>query len=471
VTRSPALLALVLLGATACTSLAPDLELPEPPVPAEWPLVETTATGGTGEMGDIGGVPVADVGWRDFLVDERLETLVAQALDNNRDLRVAVLSVARSRELYRIRRADRLPSVDAEASALVTRTSGERFEDLTLDIGVTAYELDLFGRIRNLSESALEEFFATEEVRRSVQLSLIAEVARTYLLLAADEQLRDLAEETLRSQEESYRLTEQRHDLGAVSGLDLAQARTTVERSRVDAARFAGEVAQDVNALRLLVGGPLDPALLPETLDDAPTGLQPLPPGLPSEVLLRRPDVRAAEHRLRASNADVGAARAAYFPRVSLTGRAGIASDDLGDLLGATTGAWTFLPRVTVPIFQAGRLRAAARAAEVDRDIAVARYEQAIQIGFREAADALALTATLALQRQAQDALTEAAGRAYELSRARYRQGRDSYLSVLDSQRTFYAAQQAAIDTRLAEQLNRVTLYRVLGGGWLEEVP
>lgn len=453
-----------------CVDLTPRLELPEPPIPAAWPLAETTPAG----PGDAGAA--ADVGWRDFLADERLEGLVALALENNRDLRVAALTTLRARELHRIRRADRLPGVAADASALRTRVPGslssdggaETLGEYSVDLGVAAFELDLFGRVRNLSRAALEDYLATEEARRSIQLGLIAEVARTYLTLAADEQLQRLAAETLRSQEESFRLTESRHELGAVSGLDLAQAQTTVESARVDVARFAGSVAQDVNALRLLVGAPVGPELLPASLDTASPGLAPLPPGLPSEVLLRRPDVLAAEHRLRAANADIGAARAAFFPRITLTGAVGTASDELSDLFGSGTGTWSFVPRVTLPIFEAGRLRAARRAAVVERDIAVARYEQAIQVGFREVADALALTETLARQRAAQEALAEAAARAHALSQARYDEGRDSYLTLLDSQRFLYAAQQALIVTRLAEQANRITLYRVLGGGWRE---
>ncbi len=490
-----ALLAASLLGG-GCISLEPKLELPPPPIAGAWPIPPTTAlapveapAGGapavTGEAA-TGGAPAAaadgggaaaaaDVGWRDFFVDERLEQLVALALQNNRDLRLAVLDVERARALHDIQRAERVPWVDGSASALRQRLSGSEtggdpatVSAYNLQVGVTSYELDLFGRVRSLSHAALERFFATEEARRGAQLSLIAAVADAYLALAADRELQRLAEGTVQSEEESFRLTERRYELGAVSGLEASQARTTVERARVDAARYEGQVEQDLNLLTLLIGGPVDPALLPAGFDEGVSAAAALPIGLPSEVLLRRPDVLQAEHFLRGANADVGAARAAFFPRITLTGSAGYASADLDELFSGGTGIWSFLPRLTVPIFQGGRLRAGRRVAEVDRQAAVTEYERAIQVGFREVADALVRARSLARQRAAQAALTEAAGRAYELSRARYDSGRDSYLLALDSQRSHYFAQQGLIVLRLAEELNRVELYRSVGGGWRE---
>ncbi|HEV8239014.1 MAG TPA: efflux transporter outer membrane subunit [Thermoanaerobaculia bacterium] len=472
------------LLAGGCVSFEPKVQLPPPPIQASWPLPETTVVApppatepAASESVATATAPVAapDIGWRDFFADERLEQLIALALEGNRDFRTSVLNVARFRALYDIRRADRVPSVDATVSGARQRlpssqTGGDpaTVSSYALEVGTTAYELDLFGRVRSLSHEALEQYFASEENRRGAQLALIAAVADQYLAVAADRELLHLAEETVKSQEQSFGLTEKRHELGAVSGLDLAQERTTVESARVDAARFAGEVDLDVNALQLLVGAPIDPALLPERLDDSVASIAALPPGLPSEVLLRRPDVLAAEHVLRGANASIGAARAAYFPRISLTALFGRASDDLGDLFSSGSGTWSFLPQVTVPIFQGGRLRANRRAAEVERDIAVAQYEGAIQTGFREVADALALDRSLARQREAQQALTDAAARAYDLSRERYQAGRDSYLVALDSQRIHYGAQQGLIVIRLAEQRNRVELYRVLGGGWKE---
>jgi len=483
-----AALPLVLLG-VAC-SLEPKLELPAPPIQGAWPIPASFAAPSASEGAtapadasaaaavaetSTGATNVADIGWRDFLADQRLQGLVALALENNRDLRATTLNVARVQALYDIRRADRVPSIDADAAMVRQRFSksetGGNPDTRTAyvaEVGITSYELDLFGRVRSLSHSALESYFASDEARRGTQLALIASVADTYLQLAADRELQRLAEETVGSEEKSFSLTQRRYDLGAVSGLDLAQARTTVEAARVDAARFEGDVAQDLNFLTLLAGAPIPPELLPEHFDEGATGMTPLPPGVPSDTLLRRPDVLEAEHFLRSANADIGAARAAFFPRISLTATAGYASEELTGLFGSGGGVWTFAPRISIPIFNGGRLRAGKRAADVSRDIAVARYEEAIQIGFREVSDALALTRTLAKQREAQQALAGAAGKAYDLSRERYEAGRDSYLSALIAQRASYGAQQGLIGVRLAEARNRVDLYRALGGGWKE---
>jgi multidrug efflux system outer membrane protein len=341
-------------------------------------------------------------------------------------------------------------------------------EKYSANLGVSEFELDLFGRVRNLSEAALQRYFSQQEARRSAQLALIAEVANVWLTLAADQEQLRLAGATLKTREEYYALTGKRHEFGAVSALDVAQARTQVEGARADAARYAGQVAQDTNALNLLVGAPVEAALLPSGFDGQVTGLDALPAGLPSEVLLRRPDVLQAEHVLRAANANIGAARAAFFPSITLTGAVGSASSELSSLFDAGTHVWSFMPQVNVPIFEGGRLSANLGVAKVDRDIALAQYEKSIQQGFREVADALALTATLADQRRALESLVAAAQRAEDLSRARYEAGRDSYLVRLESQRTLYVAEQALIGTRLAEQSNRVTLYKVLGGGWKE---
>jgi|CXWL01.1.fsa_nt_gi multidrug efflux system outer membrane protein len=471
-------LSLLAVLAAGCATLEPSLLLPPPPVAASWPLPETTAPAGTTAEPSTTepASAVADIGWRDFFVDPHLERLIELALANNRDLRVAVLNVERARALHDIRRADQLPSVDGGAAYSRQRLSasqaggarGETVSQASVEVGITSYELDLFGRVRSLSHSALEQFFASEEARRGAQLGLIAAVAETYLTLAADRELERLAVQTVASEEASFALTKQRYERGAVSGLEVSQAETTVANARVDAARFAGRVEQDANALAFLIGEPVDPTLLPGGFDTEVSGVAPLPAGLPAETLLRRPDVLAAEHLLRAANANIGAARAAFFPRIALTGSVGTASSQLGDLFGAGSGFWRFMPQISVPIFQGGRLRANRRAAEVDRDMAIAGYERAIQGAFREVADALALERSLARQRAAQQGLVTAAGRAFELSRARHESGRDSYLVALDSQRISYGSQQGLIVLRLAEQLNRIALYRALGGGWQE---
>lgn len=458
------------LFVVGCATLEPAVPAAEPSIQGEWPLPPTTDAmpAPAADAAAAAAAAAADIGWRDFFVDPNIEELVARSLDNNRNLRVAVLNVERARAQYRIQRADRLPSLGANAT--LERTGGDIPVNSTYNagIGIAEFELDLFGRVRSLSDAALQRYFAREETRRSAQLSLIAEVANVYLTLAADQELLRVAQATLKTYEESYALTGKRHELGAVSALDVNQARIQVEAARADAARFAGQVVQDSNALNLLVGAPVESALLPTGVDDQVTGLAALPAGLPSEVLLRRPDVLAAEHQLLATNANIGAARAAFFPSISLTGSVGSASDQLSSLFGSSNKLWSFIPQINLPIFQGGRLRANLDVARADRDIALAQYEKSIQSGFREVADALALTATLARQLQAQQALVDAATRAEALSRARYEAGRDSYLVQLDAQRTLYAAQQGLIATRLAEQANRVTLYKVLGGGWNE---
>ena len=442
-----------------CASLEPQLPRAEPQVPKQWPQAQMVT----------GTTVVADLGWREFFVDARLQTLISQALQNNRDLRIALLNVERARAQYRVQRADQMPSIGLSAQR--SRTGGDSVQSdvSTVSVGMAQFELDLFGRVRNLSASALQSYLATEEASHSAQLALIAEVANSWLQLSADLELQRIAQATLENHEAAFKLSEQRHALGAVSGLDVSQSRTVVEAARVDTARFAGRVENDRNALALLVGGAFDPKLLPERFEPQISGVQALPAELPSSVLLRRPDIRAAEHQLLAANARIGAARAAFFPSISLTGSLGTASDDLSNLFESATRSWSFLPRVSVPIFQGGRLRAGLAVAKVDRDIALARYEQAIQAGFRDVADALALSKTLAAQRQAQEALLEAALRVHELSNERYRAGQDSYLVLLDAQRTLFSARLALVSTLQTEQANRVLLYRALGGGLREQ--
>lgn len=466
-----------------CGALVPRLPQEKSAIPAQWPLPPTTGSGldlpppamstadnsPTTDNTPGEGTAVAEVGWRDFFVDPNLEQLIALALTGNRDLRVAVLNVEQARAQYRIQRSARVPSV--VATGALTRAGGEQLpvtEEASVTAGVAGFELDLFGRVRNLSAAQLQRYFAQEAARRAVQLSLIAGIANAYLTLGADRELQRLAREELVNRQQALDLTEKQHELGAVSALDVSQARAALETARTDAARYAGQVARDINALTLLVGAPIDPGLLPAQFDLRVSGLGALPAGLPSEVLLRRPDVQQAERLLRAANANIGAARAAFFPSISLTGRAGYGSDELSGVFDSGTRIWSFSPQVNLPIFAGGRNFAALKSARASRDIALAQYEQAIQGGFREVADALALTRTLAEQKASQEALVAAAARADELSRVRYESGRDSYLVRLDSQRTLYGAQQSLIATRLAEQTNRVQLYKALGGGWHE---
>ncbi|MBE0618470.1 MAG: efflux transporter outer membrane subunit, partial [Proteobacteria bacterium] len=414
----------------------------------------------------------ADLPWREFFVDERLRALLTLALENNRDLRVAALQIERSRAQYGIQRAELLPKVNATGGAIAQRlpadlsSTGEAAisHHYTVGAGVAAYELDLFGRVRSLKDRALEQFLATEQARRTVQISLISEVATRYLTLGADLERLQLARQTLASQEASYALAQRRFELGVASELDLRQSQTTVEAARVDISRFTAQVARDRNALELLVGAGIAPELLPTELG-AVAALKDLSPGLPSEVLRRRPDLLQAEHQLEAARANIGAARAAFFPRITLTTSAGLGSSELSGLFAEGTGTWSFLPQITVPIFAGGANRANLEVAEVDREISLAQYERAIQGAFREVADALAEWGTVGEQLKAQEALVEAATASHSLSDARYRNGIDSYLVVLDSQRALYGAQQSLISVRLIRSANLVTLYRVLGGG------
>ena len=460
-------LALVAALAVAGCTLEPHLKEPAPPVAKQWPIAPTTTSA-------EGAPAAADVGWQDFFTDPKLGKLIALALDNNRDLRLAALDVERARAQYRIERGALLPSIDLSASS--TREKLPASSSFTgtpytlsyysIGVGTTAYQIDLFGRVRSASHAALQSYLALEETHRAVEITLLGELARAYLTLAADQELERLARETLASQQASLRLRTEEHDLGAISGLELAQAKTTVESARVDVERFAGNLALDRDNLTLLAGAPLDDDLLPAGLDGGVTALAPLPAGLPAEVLLRRPDVRSAEHQLRSANADIGVARAAFFPSITLTANAGYASRQLSSLFDAGNRLWTFVPQLTAPIFHGGRLMASLKVAKVNRDAAVAQYEKAIQSGFREVADALALAASLGREIDAQQALVAAAGDAYRLAGERRELGLDSFLTVLDAQRTLYAAQQGLISLRMAEQSNRATLYQALGGGW-----
>ncbi len=433
------------LALAGCSTLVPKNTAVAPAIPAQWP-----AEAARGEVADV-----AAVGWRDFFTDARLQQVIDQSLQNNRDLRVAVLNVERARGQYRVQRADRVPGVAVN-------------EQFTAGVGVAEFELDLFGRVRNLSEAALQRYFAVAANRRNAQLSLVAETATAWLTYGADAQRLKIADATLKTYEDSLRLAEARHERGGSSALELTQTRTLVETARTDAARLRGQLAQDRNALALLAGGQLDPALLPDSIEPQLLALAPPPAGLPSDVLLQRPDIMAAEHQLLAANANIGAARAAFFPSISLTGSIGSGSSELSNLFDSGTRVWSFLPKITLPIFQGGKLRANLAIANADRDIALAQYEKSIQVGFRETADALALNVSLDEQVSSQQRLVEAAEQANRLSQARYDAGLDSFVTLLDARRTAYNAQQTQLQAQLAQQANRITLYKVLGGGWHE---
>ncbi len=449
-----------------CTP-APKYTKPEAPVPSSWPSGPAYK-----ETQTAPGAPLAtDLKWREFFTDERLQKIIEAALNNNRDLRVASLTVERARALYRIQRAEILPTVNALGSGGKERIPADisgignsmTVEQYSVNLGIYSWEIDFFGRIRSLETRALEEYFATEEARRSAQILLVSEVANAYLTLAADRETLQLAQSTLESQRAAYDLIRLRYEKGIATALDLRQAQTRVDAARVDIARYTQLVAQDKNALNLLVSLPVPSDLLPEALSNVPPPKE-IALGTSSDVLLLRPDILSAENLLKAANANIGAARAALFPRISLTTAIGTASDELSGLFNAGSGSWIFSSRIVLPIFDA-RTWSALRATKVEREIALAQYERAIQAAFREVADALAQRGTVGDQMEAQQSLVNATAETYRLANARYTKGIDSYLGVLDAQRSLYATQTALIAIRLANLANQVRLYAVLGGG------
>jgi multidrug efflux system outer membrane protein len=451
---------------TGCT-LIPKYNKPEAPVPSSWPSGPAYK-----ETQTVPGAPVVtDLKWREFFADERLQTIIETALNNNRDLRLASLNVERARALYRIQRAQLLPTVDAVGSGGKERVpadlsptgSSYTAEQYSVSLGVLSWEIDFFGRIRSLKERALEEYFATEEARISAQILLVSEVASVYLTLAADREALQLAQSTLETQQGAYDLIRRRYEKGIATALDLRQAQTQVDGARVDIARYTHRVAQDENALNLLVGSPVPRDLLPEALSNVAPPKE-ISPGMSSEVLLHRPDILYAEHLLKASNANIGAARAAFFPRISLTTAIGTASAELSGLFKAGSDTWNYSAQIVLPIFDA-RIWSALTVTKVDREIALARYEKAIQGAFREVADALAVEGTMEDQVAAQQSLVDAVAETYRLSNLRYTKGVDSYLGVLDAQRSLRVAEQVLIALRLARIANQVRLYAVLGGG------
>ncbi|MFA6336337.1 MAG: efflux transporter outer membrane subunit [Bacteroidales bacterium] len=460
------LAALLPVFAGGC-SMAPKYVQPQPPLPADW------TTGDTAKS--TPGAKVQD--WRTVIADEPMKRLVDLAIANNRDLRVAALNIEKAQAQYQIQRADLFPKIDATAGANMQRTPAKLSSSRTavtsraysVGLGFSAFELDLFGRIQSLKDEALETFLATEAAKRSVELSLVAEVATAYLTLAADREQLSLAKEILETEQASYEIVKYRFDFGVSNELELSQAQTTVDTARVNVANYTAKVTADENNLSVLVGMPLTAEMLPAKTLAEVTPLNPVPAGLPSEVLTRRPDVLAAEHQLKAANADIGAARARYFPSIGITSSIGFASSQVNDLFNAPAGAWSFVPQLTLPIFHSGAIRAGVKASEAQRDIMVATYEKIVQAAFKEVSNALAQAASLSDQVEAQTSLTKATGKSYELATLRYENGVDSYLTKLDSQRSFASSRQGLISTRLSRLTNTLTLYKALGGGWSSE--
>lgn len=450
----------VVLGAAGCT-LEPRYARPAAPVPAQWPALGTAPAA----------ADPAAVAWREFIADEKLRQVVALALQNNRDLRAAALNVELARAMYGIQRDSLFPAVTAQGNGGKQRASADLVdagrprttESYSASVGVLAWEVDFFGRVRSLNREAWEKYQATRHARRSAQTLLVANVVGAYLELAANRDALALAQRTLETQQTSYDLVHRQYLAGVATELDLRQAQTPLETARASAAQYTRQAAQAENALNLLVGATVPASLQPAGLGQV-GAFREIGAGLPSTVLLARPDVMQAESLLRAANADIGAARAAFFPRISLTGTLGSGSRELSGLFEGGTGTWSFLPSATMPLFDA-RTWTAHRAAKVQRELAVNQYEKVIQTAFREVADALATHATIGEQLAAQERLVAALAEADRLATARYQSGVDSYLVALDAQRSLFAAQQGLVTLRRASLASRVQLYAALGGG------
>lgn len=457
--RSLVVLTTLVLG--GC-SMAPTYTRPVAPVP-------NTVTGLT-KQGPVVSSFVLD-GWQNFFVDTRLKEIIQQALVSNRDLKVATLTIDRARALYQIQRADTLPRLNVTGSETAQRIPADLSgngqvkvsHQYSVGLGVSSFELDLFGRVQSLRGQALENYLATEEAQRSVRLSLVAEVATAWLTLAADRERLALAQATLTNQQAYHALVVKRVAGGIASVIDELSARTGVDAARVDVARYTAQAEQSLQALNLLVGTPVAQRLLPDRLT-AVTALSPLPAGLPSSVLLRRPDILAAEHKLKSANASIGAARAAYFPRIGISAAVGTASADLNGLFKGGSGVWSFMPQVTLPIFDYGAVAAGVAVSRAEQEMALAQYEKAIQMAFKEVADLMVQQTTAQDQVVAQQSLADTSREAYRISQVRYEQGVDSYLAVLVAQRNEYATQQALISTKASQYAIQATVYKALGG-------
>ena len=445
----------VVLALSGCTMM-PKYDRPTAPVAAQFPGVTETNAGPT----------AADIAWRDFFADERLKRLIELALTNNLDLRVAILNVEQSQAQYRITRSSSFPTVNGSGSFTRSGAAGVTSDQWSASLGTMAYEVDLFGRVRSLNRQALEKYFATAEAKRSAQISLVAEVANEYFALREVEEQLQLARQTLTAVQESYDLNKATFDAGASSELDLRTAEGQVQTAKINVLTYERQRAQAENYLVLLVGEPL-PTDLPAPRSFSNTNLvAEIPAGLPSELVQRRPDILEAEHTLKAANANIGAARAAFFPTISLTASVGSTSSQLSQLFGSGTGVWSFSPQVTLPIFTGGQNLADLDSAKVSTRIEVANYQKAIQTAFREVADALVAGSSYASQIVVEVALINAQQRRYDLANLRYRQGEDTYLNVLSAQQDLYNAQQGQIAAQYNKLAGQISLYKALGGGW-----
>ncbi len=461
----------LLLSLLSGCSLIPTYQRPALPVAAQWP--EAAGPTSSGPAG-------ADIGWRNFYTDPALQGLIALSLANNRDLRVAVLDVAQAQAQYRLDRASLFPDVEASGEYEDTTTPADlsasgstaHFQEYSLGVGAVSWEIDLFGKIRSQATAARESYLSDANTALSTQISLIAQVSSEYYTWLADRESLQIASSTVVAQQSSVRLTQMSASQGIDTALDVAQAQTTLYSAEASVAQYTRQVAQDMDELVLLAGASLPAPLLQQMnavagLEASPA-LPDVPAGLPSDLLERRPDVRAAEHTLLAANADVGAARAAFFPSISLTASGGTASSGLSNLFGAGQGSWLFEPSITVPIFTAGQNIANLDIAKIEKRIEIADYEKAIQSAFHDAADALNARGTYVAQVQAEQNLVDADNRYYQLATMRLNAGTDTYLDVYIAENALLNARLTLVSLKLAAQQNSITLYKVLGGGWQE---
>lgn len=488
---------LAVLGTGGACTMAPTYERPESPIPssfphypeykgvgadkASWQSAGSVRPGGAGDSGqeiEKAGDETPAPGnqpWSEFFADPGMNKVISLALENNRDLRVAMLNIDKARATYQIQRADLLPSVNVTGANSNQLTPAEFVpmsndasisRQTSLSVGISSWELDLWGRVRSLKDAALEQFFATTQNAHATQISLVAEVASVYLQLVSYNELYDLAESTYQSRKESLEMVQSLTEIGLASQLTLNQARTALEEARVSAVQMQTACLQYRNALSMLMGMPIPADMeIPRSLKNV-RKLPDLPAGMPSYLLERRPDILAAEHTLKSANANIGAARANFFPRISLTTSIGTMSADVDNLFESASKTWTFAPQAVLPIFQGGRLIAGLEVSHVDKEIAVANYEKAIQNAFREVADAMAQRSTITEQINATTSLMMASQESYDLSNIRYEVGLDSFLNVLDAQRMLFSSQQGVINTLLQREINSLNLYKALGGGW-----
>lgn len=469
---------------SGCT-LIPAYHRPPSPVPSQWPADAPLSSSGGAVRGGAGATPAADIGWQELFSDPRLQRLVAIALENSQNLRIAVLNVEASQAQFRVQRGALFPSISASGSELAEKlpanglpdavgasgasafaAPGATLHSYSAELGFTGYELDLFGQERSLTRAAFEQYLAQDETRRSAQISLVGEVASDYFAVLADQALVKLTRETVRSDTESYDITLAMYQHDTTTLLSLRQSESAVDAARASLAQYQRQLALDTHALTLVLGAPIPAQLLQGANIEREGLLERVPAGLPSDLLSRRPDIVSAEHALEAANANIGAARAAFFPSISLTGSGGTSSSSLSSLFAKGTGTWSFSPTITLPIFTGGENLANLDLAHINQKIAVANYELAIESAFQEVSDALSARATYRDQLKAQRELVEADADAYRLADMRFRSGVDSYLPALTAQLSLYAAREQLIALRQADLTNEVTLYKALGGGW-----